>query len=566
LLEWDSQDGVLLSNDFHLVPERDTNGSVAGLLAIGHDISALKQQRQMDVDRSLVFERMVRGGELHDVLGMVVMHVERTFTARHCAILLLDEKSGCLRIGAASSLSEKYCVELDQFALGYPVDGDTHSYWTGFGVLGARHGLKLCEYEAILDSADRLLGMLVLLQESSAAIKDVDTNFMRQACSLAAIAIERKHIEKLVLHQASYDALTDLPNRRMFANKLREEISLANRKATNVALLFIDLDRFKGVNDTLGHEVGDLLLIQAALRIRTCVRESDMVARLGGDEFVVLIPDVAEISYLGRLAMDICEVLSASFDLREHAAYVSASIGIASYPFDAGSADKLVSCADQAMYAAKNAGRNGFAFYSAELSASANERLGLELDLRQGFGRELELYYQPKVDFADGSLVGSEALLRWNHPQRGLVMPDKFIGIAEDCGLIVEVGEWVLRSACRTASQWNGYDKPIHKVAINLSARQFQSGDLYKAVCGILKETACCPEWIELEITESLLLEEGGDVLVTLEKFRAMGISLAIDDFGTGYSALSYLARFPINTLKIDRSFTNAGSNMKCNA
>jgi diguanylate cyclase (GGDEF)-like protein len=324
-----------------------------------------------------------------------------------------------------------------------------------------------------------------------------------------------------------------------------------------VTLLFLDLDRFKAVNDTMGHEVGDMLLVEAAVRIKSCVRESDMVARLGGDEFVVLIPNVTDIAHFGGVAKKIVDVLLHPFELDGHIAYVSASVGIASYPSDADSADKLVSCADQSMYAAKEAGRNGFYFYSAELTLRANERLELEQALRYAVRRnELELYFQPKVSLADGALVGSEALLRWNHPQRGLVLPDKFISIAEDSGLIVAIGEWVLRDACRVACEWNAQGKPLHKVAINLSVRQFQSNDLVNTVRKALKDTHCRPQWIELEITESLLVDEGGDVLKVLGVFREMGITIAIDDFGTGYSSLSYLARFPIDTLKIDRSFT----------
>jgi diguanylate cyclase (GGDEF)-like protein/PAS domain S-box-containing protein len=555
MLEWVSRDGALVSNDFHLVPEMDGNGQVTSLLAIGHDISALKRQQRLDMERSLVFERMVRGGELSEVLVMVAKHVESSFACGRCAILLLEEKSGCLRISAAPNLPKPYCAAVNQIALGF-FDDDAHSYWTGFGTLAARHGLKVNWHEAILDSSGNLLGMLVLYQERSTPLSDIDANFMRQACSLAALAIERKRIEDVVQHQASYDALTSLPNRRMFGNRLREEIARADRTDGSVTLLFIDLDRFKGVNDTLGHGVGDLLLVQAAMRISNCVRTSDLVARLGGDEFVVAIPYVDDISHLGRVAKDIVEVLCKPYEVGGYKAYVSASIGIASYPSDAGSADNLVSCADQAMYAAKEGGRNCFRFYSAELSISANERLALEYDLRRGIGRgELELYYQPKVDLSGSALVGSEALLRWNHPQREIILPDKFIGIAEDSGLIVELGEWVLQAACRTAVEWNGNGRPLHKVAINLSARQFQSGDLYQRLCSILEETSCLPGWIELEITESLLLKEGGDVLATLNNFRRMGITIAIDDFGTGYSALSYLARFPIDTLKIDRSF-----------
>ncbi len=556
LLEWKKENGHLVSSDFHLVPECDASGKVSSVLALGHDISELKKQQRLDADRSLVFERMVRGGELPEVLGMVAGHVEQSFKAYRCAILLLDETCGCLRVGAAPGLPQEYRAAVDGCDERFPLYEDRYDFWLAFETRAARHGLNLCLYEPVHDSQQRLLGILALYRQQSDTGTEFDINFMRQACSMAALAIERHRFEILVQHQASYDALTDLPNRRMFMQKLREEISRGKRSSGNVTLLFIDLDRFKGVNDTLGHETGDLLLVQAARRIRGCMREYDTVARLGGDEFVAVIADVADIAVLGGVAKAIVDALCTPFELNGNTAYISASIGIASFPSHCDNPEQLVSFADQAMYAAKNAGRNGYQFYSEELSNNANERLKLELDLRQGMGRgELELYYQPKVSLADGSLTGSEALVRWNHPQRGLVMPEEFIGIAEDSGLIAELGEHVLRAACHTAREWNGGGKPLHKLAVNLSARQFMSGNLYKTVCDILRETACQPEWIELEITESLLLEDSGIVLMTLELFQEMGITIAIDDFGTGYSALSYLARFPIDTLKIDQSF-----------
>ncbi|HZW25637.1 MAG TPA: bifunctional diguanylate cyclase/phosphodiesterase, partial [Gallionella sp.] len=286
------------------------------------------------------------------------------------------------------------------------------------------------------------------------------------------------------------------------------------------------------------------------------VRGYDTVARLGGDEFAILLPEIRSGDDLGGVADKILQAFSAPFLLEGQEVFVSTSIGIALYPDDGLDADDLLKHADSAMYFAKRSGRSNFRFYSKELTASANERLTLEGDLRRGIARdELELYFQPKVRLADGAVVGSEALLRWHHPQRGTVSPDRFIPIAEDSGLIVEIGAWVLRQGCRAACDWNAPGKPLHKVAINLSARQFQSGNLVKTVRQTLTETGCRPEWIELEITESLLLDEEGEVLEMLEAFREMGITIAIDDFGTGYSALSYLARFPIDTLKIDRSF-----------
>jgi diguanylate cyclase (GGDEF)-like protein len=357
---------------------------------------------------------------------------------------------------------------------------------------------------------------------------------------------------------AFYDALTALPNRALFNDRLHQMITDASWHGHRAGVMVLDLDRFKAVNDTLGHPTGDVLLREAAARLTRSVRTYDTVARLGGDEFAILLPEIRSGDDLGRVASKIVHAFKEPFLLEGKEVFVTTSIGIAVYPADSEDGDDLLKQADSAMYFAKRSGRNTFRFYSKDMTDLSNEKLLLESDLRRGFARaELELYYQPKVSLIDGMLIGSEALLRWNHPQRGMVPPDKFISIAEDSGLIVEIGEWVLRDACSVAHEWNGHGKPMHKVAINLSARQFQSNDLVRTVRKALKDTHCQPEWIELEITESLLMDEDSEVLETLNKFREMGITVAIDDFGTGYSSLSYLARFPIDTLKIDRSFTS---------
>jgi diguanylate cyclase (GGDEF)-like protein/PAS domain S-box-containing protein len=363
---------------------------------------------------------------------------------------------------------------------------------------------------------------------------------------------------KRVYRMAFYDTLTSLPNRALFNDRLLQMLTDASWHDQQAGVIVLDLDRFKSVNDTLGHSVGDELLREAASRLTYCVRGYDTVARLGADEFAMLLPEVRSGDDLGRVARNILEAFNEPFILEGKEVFISCSIGISLYPEDSSTADDLLKQADSAMYLAKRSGRNTFRFYSKDLTSSAHERLTLESDLRRGFARgELELYYQPKINLADGVVLGSEALLRWNHPQRGMVPPDKFISIAEDSGLIVEIGAWVLRQGCQAACEWNDLGKPLHKVAINLSARQFLSNNLVKTVRNVLTETGCQPEWIELEITESLLLDEDGEVLEMLEVFREMGITIAIDDFGTGYSALSYLARFPIDTLKIDRSFTS---------
>ncbi|MEX8517480.1 MAG: putative bifunctional diguanylate cyclase/phosphodiesterase [Leptothrix sp. (in: b-proteobacteria)] len=370
---------------------------------------------------------------------------------------------------------------------------------------------------------------------------------------------ELKNTQRELHTLAFRDALTGLANRSLFQDRLRKVVAHALRHQHRVGVLMLDLDHFKTVNDTLGHAAGDQLLIQAGERLRQCVRDYDTVARLGGDEFAVVLPDVRRALDVATVAGKIIEAMSAPFRLDENEMFVSASIGIAVCPSDADSADMLMRHADIALFEAKGKGRSNFQFYSADLTQRARERMGLEVDLRHAMPRgELALHYQPKIRIEDGVVVGAEALLRWQHPVRGMVPPDRFIGLAEDTGLIVPIGAWVLRTACAAAHAWNhqrSADDQILKIAVNLSPRQFINHDLVATVRTALTETDCKAEWIELELTESLLLDERGKVQDTLQELRAMGFTLAIDDFGTGYSALGYLTRFPISTLKIDRSF-----------
>ncbi|MBT0570092.1 EAL domain-containing protein [Curvibacter sp. CHRR-16] len=357
---------------------------------------------------------------------------------------------------------------------------------------------------------------------------------------------------------AFYDTLTTLPNRTLFMERLHENLSFALQHGQTGAVMMIDLDRFKEVNDSLGHTLGDELLRMVAIRLAGCARALDCVARLGGDEFVMVVAQVGTTDEVGRIANKILATLNAPYVLHGHEVFVSGSIGIALFPNDGSEPNDLLKYADSAMFLAKRSGRNAYRLYSKHLTEQANARLQLETELRRALERKaMALYFQPKIDLRTGQLVGSEALVRWQHPERGVITPYQFIPIAEDTGLIIPLGTWVLRQACHTASLWNRAGAPPHKVAINLSARQFQAGNLISTITQTLQETGCRPEWIELEITESLLLEEDKYIFNMLTQLRGMGISIAIDDFGTGYSALSYLARFPITTLKIDRSFTS---------
>ena len=368
--------------------------------------------------------------------------------------------------------------------------------------------------------------------------------------------ITELHASREKIHRMAYfDSLTGLPNRTSFNETLRR-LTGGSAEDRLSAVMMIDMDRFKSVNDTMGHAVGDELLREAAARLLASVRPGDTVARFGGDEFAVLLPDVRNRRTVEQISATIIKRLGERFVLNGKEVFISCSLGIALYPIDSSDVDDLLKYADSAMYLAKRSGRRGFRFYTNDLTIEAAANLQLESQLRRAIDRgELELHYQPQVAFRDAEVLGSEALLRWNRPEAGFISPDQFIPLAEETGLIVDIGRWVLREACRAAAQWNGDGRPLHTVAVNLSARQFQSRGLVPMVEKILADTGCRPEWLELEITESLLLDEDDSVAYALSAFKHMGLSLAIDDFGTGYSALSYLTRFPIDTLKIDRTF-----------
>ena len=359
-----------------------------------------------------------------------------------------------------------------------------------------------------------------------------------------------------IQQMAYFDLLTGLPNRARFTEQAQHTMARAAEAGAMAALMVLDIDRFKSVNDSFGHPAGDALLCQTATRLRTLLPEQGMLARLGGDEFAILPGVGVSREDCSALAAAVLQSFAEPFMLENREVVVSASLGIALFPADGEAVDDLVKFADSAMYHVKRSGRNDYCFYARKLTESVREQLMLETGLRKAVARgELELHFQPKLRLADGTLEGSEALLRWNHPERGLIAPTQFIPLAEETGLIVEVGDWVLREACRVAREWNA--RAPHRLAINLSARQFRLPDLVERLRRTLDETGCQPEWIEIEITESLLLDDDCNVLQTLLSFREMGIGIAIDDFGTGYSALSYLAHYPITTLKIDRSFVS---------
>jgi len=367
---------------------------------------------------------------------------------------------------------------------------------------------------------------------------------------------DRKRAENEIQQLAYYDTLTTLPNRALLHDRINQAISQATRDGRSVAVMFLDLDRFKSVNDTMGHAIGDRLLKVVADRLTRCVRDSDTVARLGGDEFVIILNAITSGDDVVTIAEKIQKILTAPITLGEHDIYTTASIGIALFPLDGSDVNALLKNADIAMYQAKEQGRNTFQFFSREMNVKALEHLMLETSLRRGLEREeFHLVYQPLLDLKTGRLVGMEALVRWQHPDLGLLLPGKFIPIAEETGMIIPLGDWVLSAACRQNRQWQDEGLPPLRVAVNLSARQFVQANLGHRVAEILQETGLPASCLELELTESTIMSNAEETIAILKELKTMGISLAIDDFGTGYSSLSYLKHFPIDRLKIDRSF-----------
>ena len=420
-------------------------------------------------------------------------------------------------------------------ALGVATDGEQADF-TNF-ILVRRDGLE-CGIERkvtpIQDPDGRVTGAVVAFHDVTAA----------QAKSLQ------------MSHLAQHDVLTDLPNRLLFNDRLTQAIALADRQGKQLAVMFIDLDHFKKINDSLGHDVGDKLLQSVAGRLLACVRRSDTVSRLGGDEFVILLSQVEHAEDAAYSARKILRALTAPHIIDNKSLDINASIGVSTYPSDGQDAEGLMNRADNAMYEAKEHGRNNYQFFRHEMHARLAERQLLEADLRCALGRnEFLLHYQPKLGLQTGEITGVEALIRWLHPQRGVIYPAQFVPIAEECGLIVPIGQWVLLEACKQAKAWRNSGLGVVPVSVNVSAAEFGAKDFLSGVRAVLIATGVQPQHLELELTETVLMRDAEAAVVTLAKLKAMGVQLAIDDFGTGYSSFTYLRRFPSDALKLHQSF-----------
>jgi diguanylate cyclase (GGDEF)-like protein/PAS domain S-box-containing protein len=418
-------------------------------------------------------------------------------------------------------------------------------------VLKSGRNLRLPAHAALIDRD----GAQTPIEDSVAPIRDSNGQLLGAVVVFHDVSAARE-LSLRMSHLAQHDGLTDLPNRILLYDRLSQAIALARRRDRKLALLFLDLDRFKHINDSLGHAIGDRVLQVVAERLQECVRNTDTVSRQGGDEFVVLLPEVKHVQDAAVCADKILAALNQPLEIDHHRLYVSASIGIAAFPDDGGDADTLMKHADLAMYQAKDGSANAYRFFEQYMTMHAAERQSIEADLRRAIDRhEFVLRYQARINLLSEKVVGVEVLIRWNHPRRGLIAPDQFMTIAEESGFVVPLGRWVLREGCRQGRAWRDARMPPLRIAINISAVELRARDFVEGLRTILAQTGLPPDDLELEVTESALLQSSTSMVGVLQSIKDLGVHLSLDDFGTGYSSLSHVRRLPIDALKIDRSF-----------
>ena len=527
-------DGRKIPIELRLILVWDDQGVFDGILGVGRDIS---QQRRAEKDLRMaatVFEHSTSAILITDPAGYIVQANEAFSRVSGYAVAqVLDQLPTMLTVDQQQEAHLRYVLKQLQ----------QRGTWEGEVWLKRRSGEHYPAWVGIT------------------AVLDDEGDLASYVCFFSDIS-ERKASEQRIHRLAYYDALTHLPNRTLFQDRLHSALQQGERQKSWVVLMFLDLDRFKPINDSLGHAAGDRMLKDMATRLLTCVNDDDTVARMGGDEFTLLLQPCGTRELALNQAIRVAEQILASlvkpFVLENREFFVTASIGVALSPQDGSELSQLMKNADTAMYHAKERGKNNFQFYQADMNASALERLELESDLRHALEQqEFILYYQPQFSGDGKRLTGAEALLRWRHPRRGLVPPGDFIPVLEELGLVVDVGDWVLTEACKQLKSWHQANVRVPKVSVNISARQFSDGQLGTRIATILSEVGLPPACLELELTESILMREVNEAMAILDSLKQLGLSIAVDDFGTGYSSLNYLKQFPIDVLKIDRSFVD---------
>jgi diguanylate cyclase (GGDEF)-like protein/PAS domain S-box-containing protein len=557
------------------VPLRNAHNEIFAVAGISRDITERKRADALRDGQAQILQMIATSAPLEDVLDRLMRLVESQLTGIFSSVLLFDEMGSRLRLGAAPSLPEAYTKATDSLPIGPNVgscgtaayrreavivaDIMTDPLWADYKDLAAAHGLRSCWSTPIQSHNGAVIGTFAMYSTTAREPTEAETRLTDVATRIAGIAIERKLAEERIHFMANHDALTALPNRALLNDRLSQALLYAQRYDRWVTVLFIDLDNFKIVNDSLGHNAGDELLKTVARRMVDCVRATDTVVRLGGDEFVVLLLDQPKSpDIISAVVQKLRAVIAETVQLEGHDLRVTSSIGIANYPSDGTDAEALLANADAAMYRAKEIGRDNFQFYTPELNTKVHEKFLLQEELRNAVARsEFVLLYQPQVDLRTGRVFAVEALIRWNHPTLGIVPPIKFIPMAEETGLIVPIGNWVMREACRQNKAWQDAGLLHLTVCVNVSARQFKERNLVSHVVGALKDNGMDAKYLELEVTESLIMQDVELAIATMKELQGLGVQISIDDFGTGYSSLSALKTFPVARLKIDKSFVD---------
>lgn len=555
------------------VPLRNEQNEILGVVGIAHDITGRKKADLLRDGQAQILEMIATGVPLEEVLGRLVLLMESQLTGIFGSVLLLDKDGKHLRHGAAPSLAKGYIKAIDGVAIGPKVgscgtavfrrepvivtDVALDPLWEEYRDLAMGYGYRSCWSTPIISHQGAVLGVFAMYSMTARSPAEAETRLIDFTTRIAGIAIERKVAEDQIHFMANHDVLTGLPNRALLGDRLSQAILHAQRYDRWVTVVFIDLDNFKLINDTLGHNAGDRLLQTLAERMVACVKSTDTVVRLGGDEFVLVLFDQPKnVDLIAETLQEARTAIAEPIQLGNRWVRTTASIGIANYPKDGTVPETLIANADAAMYRAKQVGRDNFQFYAPEFNTRAHERFLLQEELRNALARsEFVLLYQPQVDLRSGRVFAVEALIRWTHPTLGAMLPVSFIPTAEETGLIVPIGDWVLHEACRQNKAWRDAELPPISVCVNVSARQFRERNLVERVVHALGESQMGGDSLELEVTESLIMQDIELTVSTMNELRALGVRISIDDFGTGYSSLSALKTFPVGRLKIDKSF-----------